>query len=183
MGKDMILTNAGIQAVLNVSWRNSKNVVKTYIRVSSGLDVNAPTDRSWCGDFAYWVLRESGIAPMPPMAKVETFKDGDKTFSAWNTVSRFGNTYGKFKPGEGVPKPGDMYYMQYTTLAAKKAGGNGTNHVGFVVEYDANSPTFKSVDGNSGDNPAILVKGVGGGYVCYNTRHVSLVDFFIPIPN
>lgn len=181
MGKDMILTNAGIQAVLNVSWRNSKNVVKTYIKISSGLEVNEPA-RSWCGDFAYWVLRESGITPLPPLAQIETKKVGNETVSGWNTVSRFGDTYGKFKPGERAPQPGDMYYMQYTTFAAKKAGGNGTNHVGFVVEFNPGSPTFKSVDGNSGDNPAILVKGIGGGYVCYNTRNISLVDFFIPIP-
>lgn len=181
MGKDMILTNAGIQAVLNISWRNSKSIVKNYIKISSGLDIDEPT-RSWCGDFAYWVLRESGITPLPPMAKLETKVIKNKTYSAWNTVSRFGDTYGKFKRGEGEPKPGDMYYMQYTTLEAKKAGGDGTNHVGFVVEYTPGSPTFKSVDGNSGTNPAILVKGIGGGYVCHNTRNVSLVDFFIPIP-
>ena len=183
MGKDMILTNAGIQAILNISWRNNKEVVKNYIRISSGLNINAPDERSWCGDFAYWVLRESGIKPLPPMAKLETKKEGNKTRSAWNTVSRFGDTYGKFQPGERAPQPGDMFYMQYTTLAAKKEGGDGTNHVGFVVEYTPGSATFKSVDGNSGDNPAILVKGVGGGYVTYNNRHVSLVNFFIPIPN
>ncbi len=181
MGKDMILTNAGIQAVLNVSWRNTKQMVKTYIKVSSGLDVSTP-ERSWCGDFAYWVLRESGITPMPPLAQPVKKEKGDKSGGGWNTVSRFGETYGTFKPGEGVPQPGDMYYMQYTTVAAKQAGGNGTNHVGFVVEFAPNSPTFKSVDGNSGSDPSILVKGIGGGYVCYNTRNISLVDFFIPIP-
>jgi hypothetical protein len=173
MGKDMILVNAGIQAALNVSWRNSKNVVKTYIKVSSGLDVDAP-ERSWCGDFAYWVLKESGIHPIPGLAK--PVKGG------WDTVSRFGDLYPTFKPGEGEPQPGDMFYMKYTTLEAKKAGGNGTNHVGFVVEFTPGSATFKSVDGNSGDNPAILVKGIGGGYVCYNTRKLSLVDYFIRIP-
>jgi hypothetical protein len=181
MGKDMILTNAGIQAMLNISWRNNKNVVKTYIKVSSGLDVNTP-ERSWCGDFAFWVLRESGIKPMPPLAAPVKKKEGEKGPGGWNTVSRFGETYQTFKPGEGVPQPGDMFYMRYTTFAAKQAGGNGTNHVGFVVEYVPDSPTFKSVDGNSGSDPSILVVGVGGGYVCYNTRHVSLVDYFIRIP-
>lgn len=173
MGKDMILTNAGIQAVLNVSWRNSKNVVKTYIKVSSGLDVDKP-ERSWCGDFAYWVLKESGIQPLPGLAKPAA--------GGWDTVSRFGALYTTFKPGENVPQPGDMYYMKYTTFEARKAGGNGTNHVGFVVEFEAGKPTFKSVDGNSGDNPAILVVGIGGGYVCYNTRNIALVDYFIRIP-
>lgn len=173
MGKDMILTNAGIQAVLNVSWRNSKNIVKTYIKVSSGLDVNTP-ERSWCGDFAYWVLKESGINPLPGLAK--------PVAGGWDTVSRFPVLYPSFKPGEGIPQPGDMYGMKYTTFEAKKAGGNGTNHIGFVVEFDPNSPTFKSVDGNSGDNPAILVKGIGGGYVCFNKRNIALVDYFVRIP-
>ena len=173
MGKDMILTNAGIQAVLNISWRNSKNVVKSYIKTSSGLDVDTP-ERSWCGDFAYWVLKESGIQPIPGLAK--------PVAGGWDTVSRFGALYTKFQPSEAAPQPGDMYYMKYTTDAAKAAGGNGTNHVGFVVEFAPNSLTFKSVDGNSGTNPAILVVGIGGGYVCYNTRNLALVDYFIRIP-
>lgn len=173
MGKDMILTNAGIQAVLNVSWRNSKNVVRMYIKVSSGLDVTEPA-RSWCGDFAYWVLRESGIQPLPGLAKPAE--------GGWDTVSRFGALYTTFRAGEDTPVPGDMYYMKYTTLEAKKAGGNGTNHVGFVVDFPSGSSTFKSVDGNSGTDPSILVKGIGGGYVCYNTRNLSLVDYFIRIP-
>lgn len=174
MGKDMIITNAGIQAALNVSWRNSKNVVKSYIRISSGLEVDTP-DRSWCGDFAYWVLRESGITPLPPLAApVE---------GGWNTVDRFLQKYPTFLPGAETPEPGDMYYMVYTTLEAKKAGGNGTNHVGFFVGFDDSNPgRFKSVDGNSGTDPSILVKGIGGGYVCFNNRHMSLVNKFIRIP-
>lgn len=174
MGKDMILTNAGIQAALNVSWRNNKNIVNVYIQTSAGLTTNLP-ERSWCGDFAYWVLRESGISPMPGLAK-PAGKHG------WDTVSRFGDLYPTFRLGEQIPEPGDMYYMQFTTKTAKAAGGNGTNHVGFVVEFTPGSATFKSIDGNSGDNPAILVKGIGGGYVTYNTRDVSLVDYFIRIP-
>ena len=174
MGKDMILVNAGIQASLGVSWRNNKDIVNMYIQASAGFKCKEP-ERSWCGDFAYWVLKESGITPLPGLAKPA--KGG------WDTVSRFGDLYPTFKRGEGVPQPGDMYYMKYTTQAAKAAGGHGTNHVGFIVEYDPNSPTFKSVDGNSGDNPAILVKGIGGGYVCFNNkRDVTLVDYFIRIP-
>lgn len=175
MGKDMIITTAGIQAVLNVSWRNSKNIVNEYIRASAGFTITEPT-RSWCGDFAYWVLKECGIRPMVGLAKPVS--------GGWDTVSRFGDLYPTFRPGEDTPQVGDMYYMQYVTQAAKTAGGNGTNHVGFVVKFTPGESTFKSVDGNSGTDVSILVKGIGGGYVCFNNaRELSLVNYFIRVPS
>ena len=79
MGKDMILVNAGIQASLGVSWRNNKDIVNMYIQASAGFKCKEP-ERSWCGDFAYWVLKESGITPLPGLAKPA--KGG------WDTVSR-----------------------------------------------------------------------------------------------
>lgn len=173
MGKEHVLWNAGICAVLVISWRNHKNIVKDFIRTSSGLNVDSPT-RSWCGDFAYWVLMHSGITPMVGLAKPVT--------GGWDTVSRFGKLYQTFKPGEGTPQPGDMFYMKYTT-AANKQKGYATHHVGFVVEFQPGKPTFTSVDGNTGNDPSILVKGIGGGYCSYNyDRSVTLVDYFIRIP-
>ena len=173
----MILTVAGIQAALGISWRNNKDIVNLYIKASANFTVKKPTERSWCGDFAYWVLKESGVSPLPGFAK-------PAPGGGWDTVSRYGKLYPKFMAGEDTPQTGDMYYMRYTTYAARASGGNGTNHVGFVVEYNENEPTFRSIDGNTGTNPAILVKGVGGGYVNYNNnRAVELVDYFIRIPD
>ena len=122
----MILVHAGIQAALNISWRYNKEIVKNYIRASNkriNVDQIGDDDHSWCGDFAYWVLKEAGISPLPPHAvPAKGGKD-----SGWTTVSRFGDTYPTFKPGEGTPEPGDMYYMTYRTFEAKKSKKDATN--------------------------------------------------------
>jgi hypothetical protein len=57
-----ILTIAS--AELGTSLSSNRSKVLEYIRVSGGSQDN-PEGRSWCGDFAFWVLSQAKVSPLP----------------------------------------------------------------------------------------------------------------------
>lgn len=172
---DSVIMVASIEADLQVSWKTNKSRVQEYILASTNKPASGKPDRSWCGDFAYWVLKMAGVSPLPPIATAA--KGG------WTTVSRFGATFPKRMPGDYIAKTGDMYYMP------KVRGVDGllheTHHVGFVID-DTGGTEFDSLDGNGkgGGNWAIMTPNtIGGGYVGYATRERPLVQYFIDMPD
>ena len=186
MFADTVLYLAWNEVNLQISWRYNKARVQEYIRVSvgTGWSADEPT-RSWCGDFAFWVLTRSGVSPLPSISQVETERNaqGKITSSGWNTVSRFGKTYPKQSPKDYTAKPGDMFYMP--KVRHPKKGLIETHHFGFVVEDPGKaSNSFKTINGNGKGNPALMVADrLGGGYVSYDPQSErGLVEYFVQLP-
>lgn len=102
--------------------------MQEYIWTSAGSSSDKP-DRSWYGDFAYWVLKMAGVMPLPPVASC------GKT--GWNTVARFCETYKKRTPNTYIAKAGDMHYVP--NVRGHDGGLHETHHVGFVMEDSGGS--------------------------------------------
>lgn len=167
MLRDCILFTAFTEADLAVGLRNNPERVKEYQRTSrADGQSNSPLSRSWCGDFAYWVLKMSGATALPAAARPE---GGGK----WNTISRFFQVYAETTD----PQPGDMYYMPKHYNASGQLVD--VHHVGFIV--DASGDKVQTVDGNSGTDFSKMLKGIGGAYVSRNNRDRSLITAYLRV--
>jgi len=79
-----------------------------------------------------------------------------------NAISRYTQLYQQVD----APEPGDLYYMPINPKGVQK------DHIGIVYATNEWPANFISIDGNTdgnlGANWALLVKGIGGGYVAKN---------------
>ncbi|SRR5216683_3957743 len=162
------------EALVNVGWKTNKARVFEYIRTSRQRsyvadEVDDPSN-SWCGDFVFWVLRQAGVKPLPGDYESRPAPMGS------NAIARYTEAY----PQVNDPQSGDIYYMPINAMGVQK------DHVGFVWNAD-NPSAIRTIDGNTdgglGGNISLLVKGLGGGYVTYNTRSPSQTKlFFYRVP-
>jgi hypothetical protein len=91
-----------------------------------------------------------------------------------NAISRYTQLYQQVD----APEPGDLYYMPINPKGVQK------DHIGIVYATNEWPANFISIDGNTdgnlGANWALLVKGIGGGYVAKN-QCVPKQAYYMPI--
>lgn len=149
-------------AELGVSWESGDRV-QEYIDLSSRdpvFDQKKTHSRSWCTDFAYWVIDQAGL-PTPEKSRPDPKTQSNSTsrfFSAYSTTSN--------------PKPGDLYHMPYK-------GTKAVWHIGFVVDAESYDQVL-TLDGNS-DFGGYWTFGVGGGWVCMNWRNRAAIQSYLTI--
>lgn len=161
---------AFLEALVKTGWKTNKARVFEYLRTSRQTayvadNVNDPGN-SWCGDFVYWCLAQAGVRPLPANFSL-TGSSNHKS----NAIERYKVAYTQVTD----PQPGDIYNMPVN------ASGVGKNHVGFIVNAD-NPGAIRTIDGNTdgglGGDINLLVKGLGGGYVAYNSRQPSKTPLY-----
>lgn len=141
---------------LGTSVTSNQQQVQTYIQVSGGTP-DQPGARSWCGDFAFWVLAEAKVSPLPDKWHPAPLPLGS------NAIPRFFQRF----PATRFPLPGDMYYRPLLPV-------NGTikdvEHVGFVIDPDVKDGFVHTINGNAGGPNADWNLGLGGGCVSESTE-------------
>jgi hypothetical protein len=151
---------------LGVSVNSNKSQVVAYIQDSGGSPL-MPEKRSWCGDFAYWVIHQAKISPLP-----DSWHPAPKPLGS-NAIPRFFKRF----PVTKHPLPGDMYYR-------RKINGRDVEHVGFVENPDLKPGFIGTLDGNAGGANADWSLGLGGGCVSRNETPLSgpeRVDRFLQV--
>jgi Putative peptidoglycan binding domain len=171
---------------VNVSWPSTPDRVKLYFRSSAMIAEDALAQEakthatSWCSFFVHWSLIQAGVSPLPPMTAMK----GDAIQRFIDTyISPLGKTPADFVPSKYTPKPGDMYYMPFSPLALDPL--TPTHHIGFVVGQESPGDPRSAVhtfDGNSTRTRTIWFGGKGGGMVCNNTRDISSIRHYFPLP-
>jgi len=152
---------------LGVSWDTTPERVQEYIDASSKEKVYGQKkthSRSWCTDFAYWVVQQAGL-------KTPAKSQYDSTIKAYNSTNRFLKAY----PATKTPKPGDLYYMPYKDTAKTKS----VWHIGFIIDAESYDLVL-TLDGNSNYGNHWTF-GMGGGWVCMNWRTPALIETYMAL--
>jgi hypothetical protein len=104
------------------------------------IDDRAP----WCAAFSYWLLVTAASMSRRPLPK-----------PLWRTHSalRLGELIGRAGQVLTVPEPGS-FLVWYR--GAHRAMGQG--HIGPVEEYDADTDTAHTIEGNKGPSPSPVAK-------------------------
>jgi hypothetical protein len=167
-----VLLIASVEANLRVGWKNNRERVLEYMNVSTGK--TGDKNRSWCGDFVYWVLMKSNVNPMPSLAH--------DTGKGWNTISRFAETYGQEQPHSYTAQPGDLFYMRFVKIHGEL---KEMHHIGIVVSDEGPSAMhFQTINGNGGNDPAFIApeRCTAGSYVAFSDHSPrERVTYFVPL--
>jgi hypothetical protein len=155
---------------LGTSLTSNRQRVAEYVQKSGG-STSQMEGRSWCGDFAFWVLDQAKISPLPDRWQSRPYPQGS------NAIPRFFDRYGTTTH----PLPGDMYYRPYIMGLH---GIQDVEHVGFIEDPDWKPGFMRSIDGNGGGAGANWSLGLGGGVVSQGEPPLAgatKIHKFIPV--
>jgi len=152
----LIVTTAGCE--IGTSVKTARARVISYIERSGAFVTPIPEKRSWCGDFAYWVLAQTPLSPLPALWR---FNSGNS-----NAISRF---FARF-PKTTDPLPGDMYYRPFIEVNGVR---KDVEHVGFVTDPTFGPDRILTINGNASGLSADWSLGMGGGCVSIGTAPLT----------
>jgi hypothetical protein len=155
----VILAVAGSQVGVSCTTPPYKQRVIDYIHQSANFWTHIPEKRSWCGDFAYWVLAQAHLSPMPVKAHWSQQHGA-------NTISRF---FVRF-PKTTDPLPGDIYYRPFIDVNGVR---KDVQHVGFVIDPSFSSDRILAINGNATGLTSDWHLGIGGGCVSIGTAPLT----------